>query len=357
MDVSENIVSVFSQSVDERRLIRLDQQPQRKGKKIQLSETQKQESQSNKLILDATETLSIKQKHIKKRNKIYENKKIRKPWSAQEDHQLQCSISLYGPNWVQIAASMVNRNPSQCAQRWKRIKPEDLKKRKPFTKEEDQLILKLVTKYRRNWSRIAKFLPEKTSKQIRERFINKLNPQIKFEPFTEEEDHIILNAYQEIGSKWTKIQDLLVGRPENMIKNRFYSYLRQKYLKIKNPYYAIPSNKALNDKDQQSKIDNVQQIKEEKQLTESLQSMENYNDIQEIQPQLPINSYFSIPCPMVLGNFFYPQYQLYQAPVAVVYSPMQQGQLNQQHGLNTLFQQQAYLGHQVTNSLMFLSSS
>ncbi|CAK92931.1 unnamed protein product (macronuclear) [Paramecium tetraurelia] len=357
MDVSENIVSIYQQSVDERALIRSDYSPQRKGKKIQLSENQKQESKSNKLILDATETLCIKQKHIRKRNKIYENKKIRKPWSAQEDHQLQCSLQLHGPNWVQIAASMINRNPSQCAQRWKRIKPDDLKKRKPFTKEEDQLILKLVAKYRKNWSRIAKFLPEKTSKQIRERFINKLNPQIKFEPFTEEEDHIILKAYQEIGSKWTKIQDLLVGRPENMIKNRFYSYLRQKYLKIKNPYYAIPSKKAIINKDQQSKIDKAQHITEEKHLTESRQYMEHYNDIQEIQPQLPINPYFSIPYPMMLGNFSYPQYQLYQAPVAVVYSPIQQGQLNQQHGLNTLFQQQVYLGHQVTNQLVFLSNS
>ncbi|CAD8196571.1 unnamed protein product [Paramecium pentaurelia] len=364
MEVSEDVQSLFSQeSIDEHEIIRPNQSLQRKGRKIYLKNIQKQESQSNKLVLDVTDTISIKQKSIRKRNKIYENKKIRKPWSTQEDHQLEKSLKLYGPNWVQIAASMCNRNPSQCAQRWKRIKPQDLKKRKPFTKEEDQLILQLVSKYRRNWGKIAKFLPEKTSKQIRERFINKLNPQIKFEPFTEEEDHIILKAYQEIGSKWTKIQDLLIGRPENMIKNRFYSYLRQKYLKIKNPYYSIPQKIPINNKDQQSKIDQVQKQIEEKQFRDNQQNKENYNqinnDIQEMQSQLPIqiNPYIQIPCPMLLGNFSYPQYQLYQTPVAVIYSPIQQGQLIQQNTSNTLFQQQIFMGQQVTNQLLFLSSS
>ncbi|CAD8118805.1 unnamed protein product [Paramecium sonneborni] len=367
MDGSENAkYLIHFQSIIKEPQDKQDRDLQIQAKKIQNLGTQKIEIQKRKLILDQTDTTSIKQKCIKKRNKIYENKKIRRPWSAQEDQQLQLAIQQHGSNWIQIAASLMNRNPSQCAQRWKRIKPSDLKKRKPFSIKEDQIILELVSKYTKNWGKIAQYLPEKTSKQIRERYINKLNPQIKFEPFTEEEDQIIINAYREIGSKWSKIQDLLIGRPENMIKNRFYSYLRQKFLKIKNPYYAIPQQIAMENKSQQSSNNEEQQLSEEKQQIETqfeIQNKENNNQRnkcnQNIQPQVTFssNQYFQIPCPILYGNYSYPQFQYYQTPIALVYTPIQQDDLNVQNSLNTVFQQQIIFGQNVTNQLVFQSNS
>jgi hypothetical protein len=46
-------------------------------------------------------------------------------------------------------------------------------------------------------------LGSKNGKQIRERFINKLDPKIKKEDWTEEEDRKILELYSNIGSKWS----------------------------------------------------------------------------------------------------------------------------------------------------------
>lgn len=60
---------------------------------------------------------------------------------------------------------------------------------------------------------------------------------------------MILEVYQKFGSRWTKISKMMVGRPvryknlkikENAIKNRFYSYIRQAYMNIANPYYVLP---------------------------------------------------------------------------------------------------------------------
>ena len=31
-----------------------------------------------------------------------------------------------------------------------------------------------------------------------------------------------------VGSKWSVIGEKLIGRPENMIKNRFYSFIKKK---------------------------------------------------------------------------------------------------------------------------------
>ncbi|CAD8115139.1 unnamed protein product [Paramecium sonneborni] len=345
---------------------------QRKAKKIHVLNTQKKtESLKRNLNLDSTDTTSIKQKVIKKRNKICENNKQRKSWSVKEDQQLKLALELYGTNWIQIATTMGNRNPSQCAQRWKRIKPQDQKKRKHFNIEEDQLILDLVKKYRRNWSKIAKFLPEKTSKQIRERFINKLNPQIIFKPFTDEEDQIIINAYKEIGSKWTKIQGLLVGRPENMIKNRFYSYLRQKFLNIQNPYYTIHQKKVIKNKNQQSQNNQLQDMTEEKQFIQSEFQKENQgtqnqcNNNNEIQTQeaFQTNQHFQTPCQIFNGNFTYPQYQYYQTPVALFYTQQYGFPINipllkqNQFNSSNIDYQQPIFGQNVTHQIVFLSNS
>lgn len=47
----------------------------------------------------------------------------RKIWTSKEDKLLERAIQDYGTNWKEVAKHLYNRNPSQCAQRWKRIKP------------------------------------------------------------------------------------------------------------------------------------------------------------------------------------------------------------------------------------------
>jgi len=56
-------------------------------------------------------------------------------------------------------------------------------------------------------------LGTKTGKQIRERFINKLDPKIKREEWTDEEDRKIIMLYSSIGRKWSEISKHLTGRP------------------------------------------------------------------------------------------------------------------------------------------------
>ena len=72
-------------------------------------------------------------------------------------------------------------------------------------------------------------LGTKTGKQIRERFINKLDPKIKKQDWTDEEDRKIIELYSQLGRKWSQISKQLPGRPENKIKNRFYSYIQKNY--------------------------------------------------------------------------------------------------------------------------------
>ncbi len=94
---------------------------------------------------------------------------------------------------------------------------------------EDETIMKLIKKYGKNWKLLSEMLGSKNGKQIRERFINKLDPQIKREDWSDDEDRKILELYSKIGSKWSQISKFLPGRPENKIKNRFYSFIQKNF--------------------------------------------------------------------------------------------------------------------------------
>ncbi len=86
-----------------------------------------------------------------------------------------------------------------------------------------------MKKVGKNWKLLSQILGTKTGKQIRQRFINKLDPKIKNEEWTNEEDMMILKYYSQVGSRWSEISKKLPGRPQNKIKNRFYSFIQKNY--------------------------------------------------------------------------------------------------------------------------------
>lgn len=62
---------------------------------------------------------------------------------------------------------------------------------------------------------------QRNGKQCRERWVNFLNPNIRRDPFTIEEDLIILVKRLNIGNKWSEIIKDMEGSTENNVKNRF----------------------------------------------------------------------------------------------------------------------------------------
>ena len=93
--------------------------------------------------------------------------------------------------------------------------------RKMFTPEEDDLIRDTIEKLgHKKWSIIAKFIPGRCSRQVRERWINYLDPTLRKDPFTEEEDILLNKIVKERGTQWNSIISLFPGRTEVAIKNR-----------------------------------------------------------------------------------------------------------------------------------------
>ena len=115
--------------------------------------------------------------------------------------------------------------------------------RRTFSKEEDARLKYLVDNLgKKSWEEIAKMMPFRNSRQCKERYEGYLSPNIIHDQFSIEDDMIILEKYNEIGPKWTKISKLLHGRSGNQVKNRFNTYL--KYQKINEKKCMIKSQET-----------------------------------------------------------------------------------------------------------------
>lgn len=108
-----------------------------------------------------------------------------------------------------------------------------------WSAEEDEIIKEIVIgQGLKKWTKIAKLIKERlgidhrTGKQCRERWNNALNPDIKKETWTEEEENLVFELQQQLGNKWSEIATHLPGRTDNSIKNCFYSAIRRNLRKF-----------------------------------------------------------------------------------------------------------------------------
>jgi len=106
--------------------------------------------------------------------------------------------------------------------------PKSKIKRTPWQPYEDEQVVALVEKYGARWAKIAGMLPGRTGKQVRDRYTNKLKPNIKKDEWTKEEEEIFNTLCQQMGHKWSKIASFLPGRTEGQVKNRYYAQFRKK---------------------------------------------------------------------------------------------------------------------------------
>jgi len=187
-----------------------------------------------------------------KPEKIFLIKKIKnqKKWNKIEDKKLIELAKEYNEkNWKKISSNFTNKSPLQCFSRFKRIKPGMNKG--TWKKEEDEILLKLIKKYGKNWSKISKEFLKRNGKQIRDRYINVLSPNINRNKFNYNEDMQIIKLYNQFGPKWSKIKNYFNNRTTDMIKNRFYSSIKKKYQLL------LIDNKKDNDINLKEKNDNI----------------------------------------------------------------------------------------------------
>jgi hypothetical protein len=96
-----------------------------------------------------------------------------------------------------------------------------------FTAEEDAAIMSArESDLPEDRSLIANRLPGRTAKQCRRHWENFLSPEINSEPWTPEEDLLLLEKINEMGRKWTAMKHFFNGRSAVALEKRWHGCLQ-----------------------------------------------------------------------------------------------------------------------------------
>jgi hypothetical protein len=105
-----------------------------------------------------------------------------------------------------------------------------------WTPDEDEQLRAAVQLFGTDsWNKISAFVPSRTGKQCRERWIGQLAPSVSKDNWSPDEDSTLVRAHEVTGNRWTSIACQLPGRSALGVKNRWNWLMRHNSLGIDAP--------------------------------------------------------------------------------------------------------------------------
>jgi hypothetical protein len=150
-------------------------------------------------------------------------------WTDAEDHLLVNLLnSEEHPQWISLPPYFPGKTSQQIAERWFRVLDPALVKGS-WTRQEDEAIMAHVSQFGpRSWAQLANRLPGRIGKQCRERWRNHLDPHNNNKPWTDEEDLLLMQLHKRLGNQWVKMASMMEGRSDNHLKNRWNTRFKNK---------------------------------------------------------------------------------------------------------------------------------
>mmetsp|Transcript_20231 Transcript_20231/g.29617 ORF Transcript_20231/g.29617 Transcript_20231/m.29617 type:complete len:285 (+) Transcript_20231:1-855(+) len=173
-------------------------------------------------------------------------------WSKNDDTRLSEVLKKFKnpKDWEKVAKEFgLGRTAKECNERWIRYLKPGVRKGQ-WQDHEDLIVIEAVTTCKEQpftrWSDLAQKLPGRVGKQIRDRWVNHLNPNINHMPFTKEDDMKLWEGHKQLGKRWVEISTKFFtsSRSENHIKNRWYSASFKKFVATEfGPNAYVPCDK------------------------------------------------------------------------------------------------------------------
>ncbi|KAI9572691.1 hypothetical protein HD554DRAFT_2014921 [Boletus coccyginus] len=148
---------------------------------------------------------------------------VGRPWTAREDQLLAAAVAAHGQadNWKAVALSVPGRSNKACrkashlirpppdrshchTQRWLHSLSPSVKKT-AWTSDEDNLLLDLFKIHPAKWALIARNIPGRTDDACSKRYREALDPALKKDDWTPNEDDQLIAAYNRLGGKWGRV--------------------------------------------------------------------------------------------------------------------------------------------------------
>jgi hypothetical protein len=99
--------------------------------------------------------------------------------------------------------------------------------RSTFRPEEDFRLKELVRRLGRDWNEVARQMSNRNARQCKERWMNYLSPDVCAQPWTDDDDQLLLRKVSELGPKWVQITSFFPKRTDSNLKNRWFILMRR----------------------------------------------------------------------------------------------------------------------------------
>lgn len=162
---------------------------------------------------------------------------IRREWTDEEDIRLCAAVETFGEsNWQFVASVIEGRTGTQCSNRWIKSLHPAIKRCGKWSADEDKRLKVAVMLFHPKswsnigqsvpwrapiWKKVAQYVPGRTHVQCRERWVNSLDPSLKLDEWTKEEDLKLKSAIDEHGYSWSKVAACVPPRTDNQCRRRW----------------------------------------------------------------------------------------------------------------------------------------
>jgi hypothetical protein len=141
------------------------------------------------------------------------------------------------------------------------------RRRNRFTEEEDAQFVQLVVQFpTHSWAELAKMMPGRIPRQIRDRYQHYMSPGLNLSAWTPEEDAQLREKFEVYGPQWSILKSFFANRSAINVKNHWTTLISQDCRQAWESRSSAPSGTTATPVPAEFLADEVPQIQEIEQI-------------------------------------------------------------------------------------------